>query len=55
MVHDVPVGSCSPKLALEEQKRVSMLQGISSLAGVTTWVEIFWFWAGNHKIHPGAA
>lgn len=31
---------------------MSMLEGISSLAGVTTWVEIFRFWAGNHKIHP---
>lgn len=50
-----PVGSSSAELAVEERKRVSTLQGMSTLAGVTTWVEIFWFWAGNHRIHPGTA
>lgn len=34
---------------------MSMLLEMSTLAGVTTWVEIFQFWAGNHRIHTGAA
>lgn len=51
-----PVGSSSAELAVEEQKGyISMLQGMSTLEGVTTWVEIFLFWAGNHRIYPGAA